>query len=522
MRLKMPLALLFSAICLLFTFVACGPKEPEDSTTEKPPVQDYTVTFHYGLAEGGTLEDADADLSAFTAYKDTMQKTAKSGKKVTAPTGSILNVEGYKFMGWDSDAYSKNGISENLEIRAMYRKLQEYTYTFKNVNGTVIKTGKAYEGSDITQEVPNTSGVFYDTLEKEGYVRHEFGGTSVYILEADIPKLGTHVAMPIGFVFDTWSSSNRAKITNLSENDTVFTAVLSTANAVIPKVALGTITKENMLDKSLYGASLGSFYKNIISNKIDGTKGDFSIIDKYADLAAAKAAGKGDEYSQALETWNRLAKTIDADYYMAWDGEFIYFLAEVSDDVVTTQSEAYCVAIDNPYENDGVELWYAINEKYHKLCLDALGYKLYSGWQASAYLNYINTQGLFATKLTGAEKPVNKGAMIIEGATGYTVAFALPAYAEPADAGTEGFELKADKSNWGEKLTTGSHFYVSLQIDNLSGLADQTAIDQSVQDKASKLNSLSSAEAKAAMARINLGWQSQNKVGAGTLCFVLG
>ncbi len=533
--------LLLALLCLTmaFSFVACGDNASSQSSSQseseskneesssRQELTSYTVTFHYGV------KTWDAEGNCVTEYVTTKTETT-TGKKVSAPSSSKAKTTGYKFLGWSTEDYKKT-ITENLEVYALYEPLEVHTVTFVNYLGDTIRTAEVFDGDRIAKEdIPDTNGFFlyeaayYNKLseaEKANFVVYP-SNNAYYIEAADEARITNTIALPFGTLFSTWVSSNiDISINNNITEDVTFTIGQPTpADGIIPKVDAGSINIDGQIDAG-YGEKMGGLYKYVISEKITGGKNiDCSILDKYPTKELAEADGKGADWQSAYDSFH-IGGNVDGTLYMAWDGDFIYFCAEIDDDVVVSQGKDYC-SIDNPYENDGVEIWYAINGRYSKLCLDAMGYHLYVGsGSPSQYLNYLSENKMYKTSVKGATiDPTNEQPRVIEGATGYIVEYALPAYNEPT------VEINADNplgatpgsANWGEKLRRGDRVYISLQVDSVSAVADQQAIMDSVQSGSSKLAANSSSETNKAMKRFNLGWQSQASVGVGTLTLILG
>ena len=534
---------LLALLCLTmtFSFVACdgdGSSESQSQSesqsnsesTGSSSTEDttYTVTFHYGV------KTWDSENQRVIEYETTKVETSIGGKSVSAPRSSRVKTAGYKFINWTTDAYNKK-ITEDLDVYAIYEPLEVHTVTFVNYLGDTISTANVYDGDRITKEdTPDTNGYFvYDAEYYNGLSAADkanftvYPNNSAYYIEtSDIEKVSNTIALPFGTFFNKWESSNSGvEISSSIFADVTFTvAAPHSADGIIPKVEAGAIQIDGQID-SLYGDKMGGLYKYVISEKINGEKAiDCSILDEYATKELAEADGKGAEWQAAYDAFH-IGGNVDATLYMAWDGDFIYFCVEVDDDIVVSQGKDYC-SIDNPYENDGVEIWYAINGRYSKLCLDAMGYHLYVGsGTPSQYLNYLSENKMYKTSVKGTTiDESNEEPRVIEGATGYIVEYALPAYNEPTVAINADNPLGATpgSKNWGEKLRRGDRVYISLQVDSVSAVADKAAIDASVTDGTSKLAANSSPETNKAMKRFNLGWQSQSSIGPGTLTLVLG
>ena len=102
-----------------------GTESTEPGLTD-PQVKTYTVTF----------KDHDG-----TVLKT---ETVEEGKAATAPESPTRTH--YTFTGWDK---SFNKITADLVVTAAY-KINEYTVTFKDYNGTVLKTEKVESGKGAT------------------------------------------------------------------------------------------------------------------------------------------------------------------------------------------------------------------------------------------------------------------------------------------------------------------------------------------------------------------------------------
>ncbi len=563
MKLTKLFMLAMIAVIAIMALASCGgnnaPTEiPGDNTSSseqgstEPQLTTYTVTFHYGIQVWGEGKDRLFDTPDEYAFTHVAQIEVAEGEigslaNEDFPTDDPDNLRGYKYEDWideTGEVFDEENISADMDVYAAYRTLELYTYTFKNANGEVISTGSAYEGESLAKLAPATDGVPY--FAEADIIATELSDYKEYITIEDVKyfvkadqwdRLKEAVAMEVGYMFERWESDKTASTVNrLTANNTTFTAVLSKSDETIKYVAAGTISKDNMLTALKNDAYKleHTFYKYILSSKVEGINKntDCSILDKYADKAAAIVAEEGDEWQRAYDIWNIPQNGISADFYMAWDGEYVYFLADVKDPKVVTLGKTYCTTLDNPYENDAVEVWYGIGGKYHKICLDACGYKLFTGKDAdgpSAYIQYIRDEGLAqaAVKKGSATVDVSSGEakIVAEGSdSGYTVAFAFPAYEEPDDIAT--FDQN-DKATWGRQLTRGSAFYLSLQIDNISAPAEQSVIDSVVGQGAigSGINNGSSDEMREAIGRINLGWQVINKKStesAGALKLCLG
>ena len=117
-----------------------------DKTFDKVTA-DMEVTATYKAVE---TKPTDPQVKTYTVtFKDHDGKVLKTqkveeGKGATAPANPTRTH--YTFTGWDK---SFNKITADLVVTATY-KINEYTVTFKDYNGTVLKTEKVESGKDAT------------------------------------------------------------------------------------------------------------------------------------------------------------------------------------------------------------------------------------------------------------------------------------------------------------------------------------------------------------------------------------
>ena len=97
------------------------------TVTYEMPKQTYTVTFKDW---NGTILKT---------------QTVEEGSSATAPSNPTR--DGYKFTGWD---VAFNNITSDLTVTAQYTQLVYYTVTFVNWNGNVLKTQTVEEGSSAS------------------------------------------------------------------------------------------------------------------------------------------------------------------------------------------------------------------------------------------------------------------------------------------------------------------------------------------------------------------------------------
>ena len=588
--------LLAMALCvaLVFALSACGPTTPEEtsssestseSQSEKETVE-YKVTFYYADLTGKTTADlaamlaSDGTLSDKTLYTKSIVKTSDDGDGVSGPTNSQMKsaeVRGYK-RGWSTNDWKEDGINSDLSIYATYTKLKDVKVTFVNSNGALINVLDTYATYNIDKtEYPNTydlvyyySATYLATLEEVNmadyvvYVPKDVNGNDIlmdknskvttdaeaaetqYVLAADEAKLATNIALPFGWYFESWNG----KTANLSVNGTV-KADIKAADGVVKK---SRITVDGTKDDGY--VKIGGLYPNIISNKRENGKiEDYPLYAEYkteAEIDAAVLAGsatatdKQTWLAQKAE-WEAQTKPlcdcgiahepIDATLYLAWDGNFVYVYAEVKDPHVVSHGKNYCQGRANPYENDGVEIWYGIAGDFNKVCLDAFGYQLYGAGKGqpttSAYINECAS----ASKLMTASGYLSNdifdawnGAIVTQdmssaaGVVGYAVEFSFAAYEEPILA--DGEELADDKSNWGNKLLTGHIFSLSIQLDDITEAASQDVVDRAVASESTGAQSIDALYKADGVhnpnERINIGVQATNADQDGVFTLVLG
>ena len=134
--------------------------------TEIPPVVYYAVRF---VDWDGT------ELS---------KASVESGKAATAPTAPTR--EGYRFTGWDKD-FSK--ITSDVNIIAKYVKT--FTVTFKNDDGTILKTEKVDANGSATAPTATKEGYTFERWDREfEKVVADMVITAVYVEKFDVTFMG--------------------------------------------------------------------------------------------------------------------------------------------------------------------------------------------------------------------------------------------------------------------------------------------------------------------------------------------
>ena len=107
-----------------------------------------TVSFS-NLVYTVTYEEASQVKTYTVTFKDwdgsvLKTQTVEEGSSATAPSDPTRN--GYDFTGWDTNF---NNITSNLNVTAQY-SIKSYTVTFKDWNGTTLKTETVNHGSNAT------------------------------------------------------------------------------------------------------------------------------------------------------------------------------------------------------------------------------------------------------------------------------------------------------------------------------------------------------------------------------------
>lgn len=237
---------------------------------------------------------------------------------------------------------------------------------------------------------------------------------------------------------------------------------------------------------------VATLYPNLLaSDKADyAAKTEYALLAQYDSADAARADGKETEYLAQKTAYEALG--VNAEVWMAWKGDKLYFYIEVHDNKVVSLGAAFNEEIDNPYVNDQIELYYGIGGSFGIIRADALGYALHVDGN---YKNEIE----HATRLFGAsgetvDKPSDSAAaQLIAGAAGYAIEIAIPARYAPSSDATPG-----------NALGSGENVYVSLQIDSIDAAPAADVIAACV---AAKNAGSFSQEAKTTMQWVAFGYQ---------------
>ena len=605
-HLKFLLLAVALCMSLMLALSACGPsdsgssssseKESESESESKQSVE-YKVTFYYADMTNVTTEelaemiDEDGVLKDKSLYTKTVVKISENGEHVSGPAINQLkqaDVRGYS-RKWSTNDWSNDGdITGDLDVYASYKPLTPIVITFVNANGSKICDLNTYATYSIEKNEYPQETVYYYSASRleiengadapEGYVVYapvdlngneilmdEYGVVTTdaakaetqYVKADEEEKLSVAQAIPFGAYFEAWDG----KLSSLKISGKV-TAMIGLADDVIEKA---TVTVDGLMDEGY--ELIGRLYPAVISNKREESWPEagktYDLLAKYGyenseeiDAAIrnglATAEDKNAWESQKAEYLRYATPVCDCgvshgpitvDLYLAWDGDDVFVYAVVNDPHVVSHGRNYCESIANPYENDGVEIWYGIGGDFNKVCLDAFGYKLYGAGKGdkdtSAYIDY----GKFASKLMTDDGPISASEIsdggIVDQATsmeagiiGYAVEFSFPAYMEPILS--EGQELgdEVSKENWGKKLPAGYIFSLSIQVNDISEAAPEEIVtnyvnqskDESNEEKVATIDEYYAEKTtdENPNNRVNLGIQAKSEEQDGVFTLVLG
>ena len=180
----------------------------------EPPL--YTVTFY---------DSNNNVIDTQEVYK---------GKGAKAPAAP--EVADKVFVGWDKDY---DNVTSDLELHPVYTNAAEYTVTFKDIDGTVLKTEKVISGHSATAPtVPNKSDKIFTGWDKSfSRVMSDLVVTAQYrekntytvtfkdysgrVIDTVSVKEGDDATAPSnpkrdGYTFSGWSSSIKNVTSNLT------------------------------------------------------------------------------------------------------------------------------------------------------------------------------------------------------------------------------------------------------------------------------------------------------------------
>jgi hypothetical protein len=392
-------------LVLVVALVACGgEKTPDVTEGEDTPAATTTVagetpvatTTKAPAADKFTVKFVDADQFG----NEVLSETAISrGKPARAPLDP--SHEGYIFLGWDVEDYSS--ITADTTITAMYRPVDTYSVTFYDADGKAIAAPiTVKEGEAVTApQAPVIYGKLFAGWDKQ-----------------------------IGKVDRAWADFEQYK--NLSAEEL----------AKKPLEYKVTATYKDADGVIAYKASISTDF--VESKDADGKKIYVPADDVFTSTATYQS---DDDYIYKLGGAEKVTNC-KATVAVAWDGSFVYAYARVYDPTLVTRGEEYAMTAkdDNPWETDGIEVWYSLGAEANKttrraIKSDAWGYRKFGGPnERSAFFNDITV----------------KFAQAAESNTYYAI-FKLPAKTE------DGTALKA-----------GDICYFSMQINDLRSTDDLT------------------------------------------------
>ncbi len=445
------LALMLVVLMTIGVLVACdGDKTPDTGDTGKTPggedegdgssAKTFTVTFKFLDPDGGELADP------------IVRPKVTRGGKALAPIGYVNDVQrftDYVITGWDSngDGVADEdylNVTKNMEVVALLRTKVDCTVSFTRLDGTAIENGSitVKEGKDITPEM----------------IAEKF----------DIP-------VEMGKYFKAWVLADDSSNSDLSciRDNCTFKPTYGDTQGVVPLVD-SAITVDGVKDP---------VYENgayLPLNNLRQAEGKPQLEDNPNFYGSTSAA---DRYKTATS----------AGAYLVWDGDYVYFLIEVSDKSLSGRNEFYVMAIENAYLNDAAELFYsfeqtqAFTRNETKIGMDAAGLSKYSmsrtkgiGMGRSTHYEEIvaaadcalkydaataKARGLYSTGYSDAEKTVE--------APSYRVEIKIPAK-------TEGVADKAGAEAEGKTIDEATGFIGG----KLEDYANETAYNNALKNEA--------------------------------------
>ena len=198
--------------------------------------------------------------------------------------------EGYNFIGWDMD-YSS--VKSNITVKAKYAPIM-FTVTFKNYDGSVIKTQSVAYGNDATEPTaPNRDGYIFVGWDREfTAIKSSVTVTAQYkkisenytvtfkdydgtVLGIDTVPHGEAAVLPAepkrnGFIFSGWSGI----YSNVTENSVVTAQYISSKEQNVFKVSNTNGTKDSTVSVTveLTGSVMMNGFELIMSYDSDKLK----------------------------------------------------------------------------------------------------------------------------------------------------------------------------------------------------------------------------------------------------------
>ena len=372
------LALIAIALIALCVFAACNtpPPETQDPGTEDPgtenPGTEDPGTEDPGTEDPGTEESDTNDTTggnagddelfqidpgpnengnyvvrflAYAAGSDYENPTyvlfgvveVEPGERAR-PNGRPDDIRGWKWEKWDREL---SDVNESMVVCAQYVPLEKHYISFYDHEGNPIE-GKT--------EIMRFDGERFDIADVPtvGKVKDKyFVGWAL----VDSPE----AAATAEAVTDSYTGKGGVKA------NMILKAYYAPTTAVAPYVK-DKITVDGYMEDAYkkYSKNGDDSYINVFSLFVDNT-GEYKTD-----------GGTGDDKSSNKATsfwWDGVEATYkwpdtEADAYVIWDGDWIYFMVEVTDNTLGTRSPAYIINTPNAYQNDAVDLWYNFEQNF--------------------------------------------------------------------------------------------------------------------------------------------------------------
>ncbi len=413
---------LFVALMLLslvLALVACGGEKTPEVTTEAP-----VVTTVAPVASKYTVKFVDADQFGGTVIHE---EQVGRGKSAHAPVDPYH--DGYIFYGWDIEDFSS--IMSDTVITAVYRPMDKYTVTFYDEDGTQLgESVVVNEGSPVEAPVEpaEIAGKIFKGWDKQ-----------------------------IGKVDRNWPDFEQ--YAKLSIEELSATTINYKVTATYDEVPVVPYKK---------GISI-EFTETVDAN---GKKA-YEPVDAIFATTPATFVSSQEYYTKGKTAEDSILN--NANFYVAWDGDYIYVYARVYDPTICSRGENYCLngptpdakpykaeEVLNPWRNDVLELYYCFESKASPLTrqavkVDAYGYRH------------------FASKTTPVEHPemsvhfaeIEYKTAVSKEANTYYIIFKIPAKTEAGVAKTANDAVSfADQINDLRSDTDFYNTYCSTSKDN--------------------------------------------------------
>ena len=259
-----------------------------------PTREGYTFTgWDKGFANitVNTTVTANYEINKYTVtfkdYNGTTLKTqtVEHGKGAIAPVNPAR--EGYIFIGWDKEFAN---ITENITVTANY-EINKYTVTFKDYNGTTLKTQTVEHGKGATAPANPT---------REGYT---FTGW-----DKEFANITTNIDITAQYKESILELKSNGKITiERIKDDYEFNAIGADKIKFHFNVSLSNIVKDtSIVDK--YVVELYKGNQKISSKSVNSTSGNVNLelpqIVKIENVT-------GEEYSFKIIVYSKAGKTLE-------------------------------------------------------------------------------------------------------------------------------------------------------------------------------------------------------------------